>query len=102
MCVGPASKIASILPLRSSKTCWADVGLGLPARFALGAAMGQWLSLISVKATACCGILTAMVSKPATVTSGTVFERLKTSVNGPGQNSFINVSAFGGIFSAIL
>jgi len=70
MRVVPLSRIASILPLRSSKTCFADVGLGFPARLALGAAIGQLLSLMSISATLCFGILIATVSSPATVTLG--------------------------------
>jgi hypothetical protein len=67
--VGSSIQNSVYLPLRSSKTCSAVVGLGFPARFALGAAIGQPLSLIRAKATLCLGILTAIVSKPATVTS---------------------------------
>ena len=36
---GPPSMIMSILPFRSSYTCCARVGLGLPEVFALGAAI---------------------------------------------------------------
>jgi len=98
MRVGPESRMASIFPLRSVWTCWAVVGLGLPARFALGAAMGQLLCLMSAKATGWLGILTATVSRPATVMSGMVFERLKMRVSGPGQNFCMSFSAFGGIW----
>src|SRR3989304_9545491 len=73
--VGPASKTASMCLSKSSKTCCAVVGLGLPAMFPLGAAIGHLLSFISVKATLCFGILIAIVSKPATVTGGTMGER---------------------------
>ena len=46
MPTGPPSIIMAILPLRSSATCAASVGLGLPDVLALGAAIRQPLLLI--------------------------------------------------------
>ncbi len=89
----PPSNISSILPSRSEKTCSAVVGLGEPEILALGAAIGVSDARISESATACLGILTATVSKPATVMSGTVLLRLNRSVSGPGQNSSISLFA---------
>ncbi len=73
------------------------VGLGLPARFALGAAIGVPDSFRRARATLLLGILMAIVSKPTTVMSGTCLERFKTSVRGPGQNFVIKFSAAFGI-----
>src|SRR3989304_2243336 len=92
--VGPASNTMSILPARSLITCCASFGLGLPARFALGAAMGEPDSLMRARATLLLGILMAMVSKPTTVMSGTRLERFKMRVRGPGQNCPLGFLAF--------
>ena len=81
--------IPSILPYRSCITCSAVVGLGLPEIFALGAAIGQPDSLISVLATSLEGSLTPTVSSPPVVTSGTMSFRLTIIVIGPGQNASI-------------
>ncbi len=98
--VGPASSMASILPARSFMTCSAVVGLGFPARFALGAEIGVIDSLIKASATLLLGILMAIVSKPTTVMSGTSFDRFRTRVKGPGQNWAISFSAVSGTFLA--
>ena len=47
----PPSTMADILPLMSSITCFAVVGLGLPDRFAEGAARGHPLAFIIALAT---------------------------------------------------
>ena len=57
--------------------------------FALGAAIGQPDSLISVLATSLEGSLTPTVSSPPVVTSGTISFRLTIIVIGPGQKASI-------------
>ena len=75
----------SILPSISSITYFATVGLGLPERFALGAAIYPPLASISALAILFEGILTATVSKPPVVSFGTTSFLLNIMVKGPGQ-----------------
>ena len=63
----PPSMIISTLPFKSSITCLACVGLGLPERLALGAARYLADALISALAILLEGILTATVSRPPVV-----------------------------------
>ena len=83
---GPPSNIISIRPFRSCHTCCAVVGLGLPDRFALGAATGTPAKAISLLASSRSGIRTATVSNPPVVPYGTRLLFIKTNVSGPGQN----------------
>src|SRR6266446_6324168 len=83
--VGPPSRISSMRPSRSSRTCSARVGLGHPERLADGAAMGRPLASISARATGWDGTRAATVSSPPVVMSGTVAARGRTRVRGPGQ-----------------
>src|SRR3989338_5065131 len=87
--VGPPSRTASMRPRRSSTTCCASVGLGFPATFAEGAAMGQPAARINWSATGWSGMRTAAVLR-------------RTSVNGPGQNFFISLRAEDGISATSL
>ena len=73
------------------------VGLGLPEIFADGAAMGRPAFFIRASAILFLGIRTATVFKPPVVISGTIFDFLRISVIGPGQNFLIILWAFGGI-----
>ena len=77
--------IASMRPSRSAATSFALVGLGLPDRLALGAAIGQPDRLIRSRAGLESGIRTATVSSPPVVRSGTSGFFLTTMVSGPGQ-----------------
>ena len=88
------SMIASILPRISSITCTAFVGLGLPERFALGAAIGTPADLIRRCAVLFSGKRTATVSIPAVTVSGTILLFLSITVNGPGINASISAFAF--------
>ncbi len=65
------------------------VGLGLPEIFADGAAMGIPDFFIKSRAILFFGIRTATVLKPPVVIPGTIFDFLRTSVIGPGQNFLI-------------
>jgi hypothetical protein len=58
----------------------AVVGLGFPAMFALGAAISAFGSVIRARATLLLDILTAIVSKPATVMSGAASDRFKNKL----------------------
>ena len=72
------------------------VALGRPERLALGPTTGEPKAVISSRATLLPGILTATESPP--VTAGkTLADLLRISVNGPGQNLPINVSASAGM-----
>ena len=82
---------ASILPSMSSSTSSALVGLGLPEILALSAAIGLFAALIRLYAVPFEGILTATVSSPPVVASGTIADFGKTIVSGPGQTSFISL-----------
>ena len=84
----PPSIIISTLPLRSSITYFATVGLGLPERLALGAAMYPPAARISAAAILLEGIRTATVESPPVVAIGTRSVFLKIMVNGPGQKAF--------------
>ena len=67
MSTAPPSITMSILPSRSSMTCEALVGLGLPDELALGAAIGTPEAFISSLAILFEGILTATLSSPPVV-----------------------------------
>ena len=97
---GPPSSIMSIRPERSSSTCCAVEGDGLPEAFALGAAIYTPLSLMSLAASGWDGILIATVSSPPVVSFGTISFLLNIIVIGPGQNLSISFSAIGGISEA--
>ena len=81
--------IASILPSISSATSSNVVGLGLPERLALGAAIGTPAASIISAASRRDGHLTATVSSPPVVTSGTPEFLRSTKVIGPGQSLLI-------------
>ena len=81
----PPSKIISILPLKSSSTCSAFVGLGRPEVFALGAAIYPPPASIKALAISSLGIRTATVSRPPVVSYGTSSVFWKIIVSGPGQ-----------------
>ena len=81
--------IASILPSMSSATSSNIVGLGLPERLALGAAIGTPAASIISAASHLAGHLTATVSKPPVVTSGTLGFLRSTKVIGPGHSLLI-------------
>ena len=84
--VGPLSRIRSILPSRSDRTCSARVGESRFERLALGAASGWPTRSIKPRATGGKGTLSATVSLPPVTTSGIRLDRSSTSVSGPGQN----------------
>ena len=65
----------------------AFVGLGLPERFADGAANATPLALMTCCTTGWDGIRTPTVSRPAQVTSLTSGPRGMTIVSGPGQKA---------------
>ena len=90
---GPPSRISGIRPSMSARTCCAVVGLGLPERFALGAAIGTPDFWIRSRAVLSEGIRTATVSSPAVTSYGTSSALLKINVRGPGQNVSISVFA---------
>ena len=90
---GPPSRMSGMRPSISSKTCAAVVGLGLPLRFALGAAMGRPSARISILAAGCDGMRTATVESPALTASGISSDFGKTIVSGPGQNASISFCA---------
>ena len=93
---GPPSIIKSTLPSMSCRTCSAVVGLGLPLRFALGAAMGTPAAFISARAVLFSGMRTATVSSPAVTSSGTMELLLNIMVSGPGQNVSASIRALSG------
>ena len=84
--VGPLSRIRSIRPSRSDRTCSARVGESRFERLALGAASGWPTRSIRPRATGGSGTLSATVSRPPVTTSGIRLDRSRTSVSGPGQN----------------
>ena len=83
----------SIRPFISLYTCSALVGLGLPERLALGAAIGVLQSRINSLASSSSGIRTATVSSPAVVSKGMPSFFLRIKVMGPGQNLSISLLA---------
>ena len=97
----PPSTIAAILPFMSSITREALVGLGLPERFADGAASGNPHSSIILLATGFDGNLMPTVSSPPLVTSGILSDLGIIMVNGPGQNLFAHFMAASGTCDAI-
>ena len=84
---------ASMRPSISSRTSSAVVGLGLPERFALGAAIGLPASFMSLLAVGLDGMRIATVSRPPVVISGTMSDFLKTMVSGPGQTFVMSIDA---------
>ena len=84
---GPPSRISGMRPAISSHTSWAQVGLGRPEAFALGAATGTPERRISACATGCPGQRTATVSRPAVTVRGTASAAGSTQVSGPGQKA---------------
>lgn len=85
----------------SSATYSAIVGLGFPDALALGAATKPPAASISRCATGCDGNLTATVSSPPVVSSGTVSFLGRIMVSGPGQNASHSRCAASGTGSAI-
>ena len=92
----PPSIIASTLPFISSTQCANAVGLGLPDKFALGAAIGTPESSKSLFASDCTGILTPTVSSPAVTSFLILLLFFKIIVSGPGQNLSISFLADSG------
>ena len=84
--------MASILPERSSITCCAFVGEGLPEILALGAAMGQPAASIKSLAVCVSGSLIPTVSSPPVVASGIPGFFFTTMVSGPGQKFSIKAT----------
>src|SRR5699024_1790557 len=62
--VGPSSRSPAIFPFKSSHTWSAVVGLGLPDRFALGAASGIPQAFNNFDAVGWLGIRTPIVDNP--------------------------------------
>ena len=91
----PPSRISGMRPSISTSTWCAVVGLGLPERFALGAAIGSLQARRSAAATGCDGIRTATVGRLAATSSGMAGLRGRISVSGPGQKASISFSASG-------
>ena len=89
----PPSIIPAMRPCISASTVSASVGLGLPDKFAEGAATGVPARRISCAATGCDGIRTATVSSPALTSSGTILLLATITVSGPGQNFSIKSCA---------
>ena len=81
----PPSMIISIASPRSSSTCSAIVGLGLPDVLALGAATKPPAALISSCAIRSLGKRTATLSSPPVVSFGTMSAFGRIIVSGPGQ-----------------
>ena len=81
----------------SFMTCWAVVGLGLPDRFADGAASGNPQASIIALAAGLSGIPTATVSSPPLVAAGIMSDFGKIIVSGPGQYFSAIFSASSGI-----
>ena len=88
--------MASTLPIRSCTQCSKVVGLGLPERFAEGAAKGSPVSRIILCATGCAGKRTATVGRFALVTMGILSLFFIIIVKGPGQNFSARIFAFSG------
>lgn len=81
------SRTIGMRPARSSITCAAVVGEGLPDRFADGAANGKPHSSMRARATGWDGMRTAIVAWPAVTASGTIGLRGRSNVKGPGQKA---------------
>ena len=86
------SMMASMRPSMSAMTSLALVGLGLPEMLALGAAIGVSDIVIRSSAALLSGILTATVSRPPVVLSGTSGFFFTTIVSGPGQKFSISAT----------
>ena len=70
----------------SSIMCRAQVGLGRPEVFPLGAATGVSAAAIMARVTGWSGQRTPTVSSPPVVRRGTQSRRGRIMVSGPGQN----------------
>ncbi len=86
--------IISTLPIKSSMQCPIVVGLGLPDRFAEGAAIGVLESSINFLATLFEGILIPTHLSPAVTLSGIMSDFGIIIVIGPGQKASISNLAF--------
>ena len=84
-------------PSMSSNTCRAVVGLGLPLRLALGAAMGVPAARMSARAASLAGMRMPTVSSPALTAEEMRSDLGRISVIGPGQNASISSFAPSGI-----
>lgn len=98
---GPPSRISSIRPSRSPRTCCAVVGLGRVEAFAEGAARGRSARWIRRRAKGDEGIRQPNVGRPD-VTSGARGECGgfgRRIVKGPGQKRDISGAYIGGMGS---
>ena len=84
--LGPPSSTTSASAPRSARTCAAVVAESSPKRFAEGAAMAPPNARSNSRAPGCAGTRRPIVSWPPVTKSPAFFERLRTSVRGPGQN----------------
>ncbi len=84
---GPPSRMVSILPSRSCRTCAAVVGDGFVDAFAEGAARGTLAAWIRASASSEEGIRTANVAREAVTcgASGEGLGRGRRMVRAPGQ-----------------
>jgi len=80
-------------PSRSADTLCHVVGLGVPERFADGAARGTPHAFKKEMAIGWCGIRTPIVDSPAVAISGTECSLGNTTVSGPGKKCSMNFSA---------
>ena len=74
-------------PSMSSSICRAQVGLGRPDRFPLGAATGTPAARITARARGWPGHRTPTVSRPQVTALGTFSRRWRTMVRGPGHTA---------------
>ena len=93
---GPSSRIISMRPFRSWRTCSASVGLGFPEVLALGPAMGRPEALIKERVSLFSGHLMATVLRPPVVSIGTMSAFGMMMVRGPGQKLSISFFASSG------
>ena len=93
----PPSMIISMASPRSSSTCSAIVGLGLPDVLALGAATKPPPAFISSCAILSLGNRTATLSRPPVVSRGTISAFGRIMVSGPGQYFSARILAPSGI-----
>ena len=98
----PPSIIISMASPRSSATCPAVVGLGLPEVLALGAATYPPAARINSCAIRSLGKRTATLSNPPVVSFGTISAFGRIMVNGPGQYFSARILAFSGTSVTIL
>ena len=89
--------MSGMRPFMSLNTCWAVVGLGLPDRFALGAAIGTPQARINALAHSFSGKRTPTLSRPAVQTSDILSPLGRIMVSGPGQKASASFCACKGM-----